>query len=278
MKYIIGGVGYKSLNPNLEIEKINIFKHKDIKINIGLACAKILVQNGIDVILISRTLSKLEKIKEDLEKFEYKGKISVKNVNLLNVEEVNNFISSISMDMDYSYIHSAGLSAGNYNVSNPYLEIEHLPVELPTKEFEAVTQSLLIVTQSLLKKMKSQKKARIIVINSMSGIRPYPLGFSHSSAKAGLHNATRSLALELTKHNIFVSEINPGMVDTGHYNTPKVISSIKKICYSFGYEHNELPLMPAESVAEAVLLVIQSKAHMLSINLVAEGQIPHLGA
>ena len=112
----------------------------------------------------------------------------------------------------------------------------------------------------------------------MSSIRPYPLGFSHSSAKAGLHNAVRSLSLELTPQNIFFSEINPGMVDTGGYDSEEVKDSIRIISKSFGYEYDELPLMPPESVAEAVMLCLESKAHILNIDLVSQGQIPHLGA
>jgi len=274
---IITGVGF---NSNLKISEIaNIYDYPEVKINIGCAVAKIMAEAGYNLILISKTKEKLQLIKRSLiEKTKRNIGIEIKCIDILDTKEVKNFIESIPNNYNLHYVHSAGLSSGSYNIENPYLDLIDTPDELPTLEFKAVVESLLIISKHLVPRLRKQKKSKIIIINSMSGIRPYSLGYSHSSAKAGLHNATRSMALELTKDNIFITEINPGMVDTGHYDSPKVQNSIKKICRSFGYDHEELPLMPPESVVEVVLLSLESNAHVLNINLVSQGQIPHLGA
>ena len=112
----------------------------------------------------------------------------------------------------------------------------------------------------------------------MSGIRPFPYGFSHSAAKGGLHNAVRSLCLELNKKNIRIAEVNPGIVDTGFYDNKEIKKAIIKICKTFGYDLQEIPKMPPSSVAKAVKLCLTEEAHFLSINMVALGQIPNLGA
>lgn len=279
-KHIIAGVGFKYLtNKKLTAEK-NIFLDERVKVNIGCAVAKKLVENNLDIIILSHSANKLQMIKDSLLKLfpDSYSTIEIKSIDLLSEESVNDFISKLSNDFDYSYIHSAGLSSGSYNFLNPYLALENTPNELPTLEYNAVVRSLLLMTKGLLPLFKQQSKTKVVVINSMSGTRPYPLGFSHSSAKAGLHNAVRSLALELTPKNIFVTEINPGMVDTGNYDSPDVIASVKTISKYFGYNYENLPLMPPNSVAEGVLLAIQSKAHILSLNLVAEGQFPNDGA
>lgn len=277
-KIIIAGVGYHA-NSGAQNDA-NVFISNDIKVNIGAAIARKSVEIGYDVILLSKTEVKLERIKRDLESLypSSPSHIEFYALDLLKHLEVENFSKTLEPHCEYDYIHSAGLSSGNYTVLNPYLEVENTPEDLPQLEFEAVTKSLLLITKALLPIWRGQERAKVIVVNSMSAIRAYPLGFSHSSAKAGLHNAVKSLTLELTKERIFFTEINPGMVDTGGYDSDEVQLSIKKICRSFGYEYEQLPLMPPESVAEVALLCLESKAHILNINLVSEGQIPYNGS
>lgn len=274
---IISGVGFRT---ELDYSNIgNIFSNEKVKQNIGCAVAKKLAEESYNVILLSKTKQKLEIVQKSLYELTGRNKgIDIKSIDILDSTQIKNFVDSLPHNSEFHYVHSAGLSSGSYDIENPYLELEDTPIDLPTQEFRAVVESLLIMSKHLVPRLKTQKVSRMIIINSMSGIRPYPMGYSHSSAKAGLHNATRSMTLELTKDNIFITEINPGMVDTGHYDNPKVQKSIKVISRTFGYIHEELPLMPPESIAEVVLLAIKSKAHVLNINLVSQGQIPHLGA
>ena len=112
----------------------------------------------------------------------------------------------------------------------------------------------------------------------MSGLRSYPYGFSHSSAKGGLHSAVRSLSLELAKKNIFFSEVMPGIVDTGMYDNDIVIDTVQKIGKEFGYDYDEIPKMSPFAIAEIVHTCISSSANILTISVVPNGQWPHTGA
>jgi short-subunit dehydrogenase len=130
------------------------------------------------------------------------------------------------------------------------------------------------------------EETRIVVVTSMSGIRPYMYGYSHASAKAGIHHAVRSLTLELSYRykSVYITEILPGIVDTGLYDSEEVIKSVREIGKTFGFfgenEYNQgnFPLMPPSAVAEAIVLALQSGAHILSINIVAHGQFVNIGA
>lgn len=277
-KIVILGVGYKT-SDTFEKEE-NIFESSNVKINIGAACARQLAEAGHDLIIISKTLEKINKIRNDLVVLYPNRTIEAKAIDALKTEEVDEFFRSLDKDCHYDYVHSAGLGAGSYQIQddNPYLAIEDIPSDLPTKEFEVVVKSLLVFIRGFLPFFRNQSKSKVVVVNSMSGIRPYPLGFSHSSAKAGLHNAVRSLTLELNKELIYFSEINPGMADTGSYDGKAVIDSVQKISKEFGYNYNELPQMSPYDVADAVKLCIESKSHILEVNLVSEGQFPHCGA
>ena len=275
---VILGVGFKCTTS--ENCYSNVFNSNNVKINIGAACAHQLAANGHDLIILSRSKEKLDKIKNDLIELFPKRIIESKAIDVLDSNQVETFCKNLDPQCEYSYIHSAGLGAGGYQIkdNNPYLAIEDIPIDLPTMEYEVVVKSLLSLVRGFLPFFRKQAKAKVIVVNSMSGIRPYPLGFSHSSAKAGLHNAVRSLTLELNKENIYFSEVNPGMVDTGHYDGKAVIDSINLISKEFGYSYDKLPQMSPYEVGDAVRMCLESTAHILTVDMVSEGQIPHIGA
>lgn len=278
-KIIITGTGYRLLDGYTHGE--NIFLSEQVKVNIGTATAKYLAEKGFDLILLSRTEEKLKKIQCNIQELFPERDVAYYPIDILKEQDVSKFFQDLPKKNIYSYIHSAGLSTGNYSIEddNPYLPIEKLPIELPTMEFSVVVQSLLLMVKGLLPFFKNQQLSKVIVINSMSGIRSYPLGYSHSSAKGGLHNAVRALSLELSKRNIFFSEIMPGIVDTGLYDTDAVIKAVKKIGKEFGHNYiNDIPKMSPYCVAEVVHTCLTNSANILSVNMVPQGQWTHQSA
>jgi 3-oxoacyl-[acyl-carrier protein] reductase len=68
------------------------------------------------------------------------------------------------------------------------------------------------VTQPLLLPMIRTRWGRIINISSISGIMGNRGQANYAAAKAGLHGATRSLALELASRGITVNTVAPGII------------------------------------------------------------------
>jgi 3-oxoacyl-[acyl-carrier protein] reductase len=68
------------------------------------------------------------------------------------------------------------------------------------------------VTQPLLLPMIRTRWGRIINISSVSGIMGNRGQANYAAAKAGLHGATRSLALELASRGITVNSVAPGII------------------------------------------------------------------
>jgi 3-oxoacyl-[acyl-carrier protein] reductase len=62
--------------------------------------------------------------------------------------------------------------------------------------------------------MIEQRWGRIINISSQLGIKGAPAMSHYVAAKAGLIGFTKSLALEVAKHNVLVNVIAPGPVET----------------------------------------------------------------
>ena len=70
------------------------------------------------------------------------------------------------------------------------------------------------VTQPLVMPMIRTRWGRIVNVSSVSAIAGNRGQVNYAAAKAGLHGATRSLALELASRGITVNTVAPGIIDS----------------------------------------------------------------
>jgi 3-oxoacyl-[acyl-carrier protein] reductase len=82
------------------------------------------------------------------------------------------------------------------------------------QEFEQVLQvnlhGPLMLIRMCLEKMKEQGGGSIINVSSNAGVRPFENESIYCASKYALEGFTKSLALEIKKHNIAVNTITPG--------------------------------------------------------------------
>jgi short-subunit dehydrogenase len=290
---IVTGAGYKKAlrvfhnGKTSEMLRIHEINHK---INIGAATAKFLASKGAKVCMVARSEEKLHNLKEYIcrETKCNPSNVTYKAVDLLDENSVSEFVISLDKTKPIWLVHSIGLSAQMYEIGgdNPYIPFTQIPSDLITKEFETPVKSLLLLMRNLEPVFQKQKETKIVVVTSMSGVRPFMYGYSHASAKAGIHSAVRSLSLEMNQKykSVYLTEILPGIVDTGMYDSDEVIKSVREIGESFGFVGNRsyttenFPLMHPLSVAEAIFWVLESNAHILSVNMIARGQFANMGA
>jgi NAD(P)-dependent dehydrogenase (short-subunit alcohol dehydrogenase family) len=277
---VITGVGYRRHEGGFPDE--DVFASATCKPNIGAAVALELAAANHPVVIVARSQDKLERVRSSILHRIPTATVIVEPADLSRLDSTEEMVGRLPPSVPIHIVHSAGLAAGGYALAedNPYLPITSTPLELPTLEFDAVVRTLLVLAKTLLPRLREQARSKIIVVSSMSGIRTYPRGYAHASAKAGLHHAVRTLALELNQESIYVTEINPGIVNTGLYDPPSVADTTVYIAKKFGYDFDpaSFPQLDPLEVGRAVRFVLESEAHILTINLVPFGQYPHTGS
>ena len=118
------------------------------------------------------------------------------------------------------------------------------------------------VTQPLLLPMVSTRWGRIINISSVAAITGNRGQTNYAAAKAGLHGATKSLALELASRDITVNAVAPGIIESPMTETVFDKDAIKR-------------LVPAgragkpEEVAELVAFLASDKAAYISGQIIS---------
>ena len=108
------------------------------------------------------------------------------------------------------------------------------------------------IIHEIAKAMTERGRGHIVVMTSTAAREVYPLGSIYCATKHALSAFARALRVELQLKGIKVTEVAPGMVDTGirnDSNHPAVIAAVNARKFD--------PLTP-EEVAEAVMFVLES--------------------
>lgn len=287
-RIIITGCGYK---PVLKVFTDNLTKepshdsikidNKEMKLNIGSAVAGVLVRNGAIVHIVSTSIDKLKNIKDAFSEIADKNLIEASALDLLSEKEVKSFVEKLPKDKPIYWVQSVGLGAGSYKLKddNPYLPLEEIDLSLIEAETSTVIKSTHLMMKALLPIFRKQKETRIAMISSMSAVRGYSLGGTHTTAKGAIDRYANSSMLALYKENIFVTTIRPGGVDTGMYDNQAVQEAIKIISDEYqGTWRQKITLSPPTSVGEAINFAFTTPSHIPSINIVAKNQFPNEGS
>jgi len=174
----------------------------------GEACARALAPLGHSLVLGARSADKLKKLQKELSK-KASGKIVAKTVDVQSTASVKAFTAFglKSLGSLNVVLACAGLARG--------LE----PIETITDdELEEMVRTnvegLVKTLRATLPHLKKSGWGYVMAIGSTAGHAVYEGGGTYCATKHGVNALMQTLRLELCGHNIRVTSLDPGMVET----------------------------------------------------------------
>ena len=173
---------------------------------IGKATAIKLAEKGHNLILCGRRINKLDELKRSFSK---KVKVEILVFDVRDKIEVEKQINSLSADL--KNIDILINNAGNAHGFSPIHEDK---VEDWDSMIDGNVKGLLYVSKSVIPQMVERKTGHIINISSTAGKQTYANGTVYCASKKAVEAISEGMRLDLTKHNIKVTNIAPGAVET----------------------------------------------------------------
>jgi len=175
---------------------------------IGKAYAFELAKRGFNIFLISRTLSKLNAVAEEIEN-KYKVETRVKSVDFFKAGDAE--FDEIQAEIDE--LGQVGILVNNVGTNYPF------PSKLLDQDAETDSNIVNVnitvqnkMTRIVLPKMKEQKAGAIIFLSSTSGRVPVPMLAVYSGTKAYNDFFSQALYQEYVSDGIVTQSVTPGVV------------------------------------------------------------------
>ena len=171
---------------------------------IGAGIVKRLFNEGAEIIIADIKEDLATKLMESLDS----EKINFVHTDLSKEEEIINLIDFTknkwgALDI---LINNAGIEDGFMLSDQSY--------EKYRKTMRVNLDAPFLCSKYALPLLEKSQLGRIIMISSIQGVRGYKGNISYNTAKGGLINMTRVLAVELAEKNILVNSVAPGFINT----------------------------------------------------------------
>ena len=216
---------------------------------IGKATAYELAKVGFKLILCGRRNEILGALEKDLNKITLTTSLCFDVSDNL---EVNRSISSLPKK--WKNINVLINNAGNAHGMDLFQDGN---IDDWDKMIDINVKGLMYVTKAIIDNMIENSSGHIINIGSLAGREVYPKGNIYCASKYAVKAISQSLRLDLNKHNIKISEINPGLVETSFSDVRfKGDKSKAKNVYK-GYK-----ALQANDIAEIISFVISRPKHV----------------
>ena len=173
---------------------------------IGRAIAIALANEGVKVGLVARTEADLKAVQEEIEATGAKAVVATADVSDIN--SVNKAVENLQKELGTIDILINNAGTGKFG---KFLELE--PDEWEN-QVKVNLFGVYYVTRAVLPKMIENKTGDIVNISSTAGLKGNAGTSAYSASKFGVMGLTESLMLEVRKHNIRVTALEPSTVVT----------------------------------------------------------------
>ena len=203
-------------------------------------------QEKYDIVLISRTENKLKIVKDEIQK---NG--GVCNIIAADISKQSDFVrvsdyikKNNNIDI---LINNAGIGIFN--------KIQNISSDEWDSQINTNLKGSFLMTKAVVPQMIKKQSGKIVFINSVAGLSPYPYSTAYVASKYGMRGFAASLREELREHNVKIISVHPGAIDTPFWNNVKADFPRKE-------------MLSAQDVAKCILNAVLSPNNVVQEELV----------
>ena len=219
---------------------------------IGKGIALKFAENNFNLILASRNIDNLNKVKKDCDLLNNDSSYVIQT-DITDETSVDNLFSESKLKFGKIdvLINNSGVFDGG--------PIDDMSVETWDKVISVNLRGAFLCLRQAMKLMKSQKYGRIVNIGSISAQVPRLNSAPYTTSKFGLTGLTKAAALEGRDFNVVVSIVHPGNV-------------ITELRTNRGEDKDIEPMMNPQDIAELVFLTVNLPSN---VNLLESVMLPN---
>ena len=171
---------------------------------IGFSTAKLLAEEGCDIVIAEIDIRKAKKAKKDIEKSTQR-KVLILQVDVSDKKQVENMVSETIKEFGKIdiLVNNAGI-----NIQGSVLTLSE---ESWDKVIDIDLKGIFLCSQSVAKEMVKRRQGKIINLCSSCSLEPGLGQVAYAAAKIGVRSLTRDFAYELGDKGINVNGIIPGV-------------------------------------------------------------------
>ncbi|WP_040208222.1 SDR family NAD(P)-dependent oxidoreductase [Neobacillus jeddahensis] len=177
---------------------------------IGAEIAKLSAARGANLVLLARSIDKLEQLQTRLEQ-NHQVKVDVFQLDVSDTEKVKEVFEQIFEKIGQIdiLVNNAGFGV--------FREAHEATMDEIKGMFNVNVVGLMACTSMVLPRMRTRRYGHIINIASQAGKLATPKSSVYSATKHAVLGYTNSLRMELDDYNVQVTSVNPGPIATNFF-------------------------------------------------------------
>lgn len=173
---------------------------------LGLALARVFLRRGAKLALLAREVETLERARQLLAG---KGRVFVRPCDVRDPEQVKQAVADVRQE--FGEIDVLVNNAGTLTVG----PLDSMTIEDYQEALNIYFWAPFHMAEAVLPSMRQRKSGRIVNISSIGGKIPVPHLLPYSAGKFALSGWSEGLRQELTRDNVYVTTVFPGLMRTG---------------------------------------------------------------
>jgi uncharacterized protein len=178
---------------------------------IGAEMATLCAEAGARLVLMARSIDKLEKLKRELGRL-YQAEVLIYQLDVSDTNAIQTVFSDLLERLGHVDILVNNAGFGIFRAAH------ESSVEVIKGMFDVNVVGLMVCTSMVLPKMRERRLGHIINIASQAGKIATPKSSVYSATKHAVLGYSNSLRMELDDYGIYVTTVNPGPIATNFFN------------------------------------------------------------